>query len=52
MIDCVFFKSSVKEKGVKDEEISGKYLIQSIVHHFDPEKSVSSMTLARDTFGR
>ena len=52
VIDCVFFKSSVKEKGVKDEEISGKYLIQSIVHHFDPEKSVSSMTLARDTFGR
>ena len=52
VIECVFFKNSIVEKNVKDEEISGKYLIQSLVHHFDPEKSVTSMTLARDTYGR
>ena len=40
-----------KELGGFDEHVSGKYLILHLCHHFDPKRSFTSMTLARDTYG-
>ena len=40
-----------KELGGLDEHTSGKYLILHLCHHFDTERSFTSMTLARDTYG-
>ena len=40
-----------KELGGFDEHVSGKYLILHLCHHFDTERSFTSMTLARDTYG-
>ena len=35
----------------KDKQQSGYYMIKSLCHHFDPNQSLTSMTLIRDTFG-
>ena len=40
-----------KEAGGFDEHVSGKYLVLHLCHHFDTERSFTSMTLARDTYG-
>ena len=40
-----------KELGGLDEHVSGKYLILHLCHHFDTQRSFTSMTLARDTYG-
>ena len=40
-----------KELGGFDEHVSGKYLVLHLCHHFDTERSFTSMTLARDTYG-
>ena len=40
-----------KELGGLDEHTSGKYLVLHLCHHFDTERSFTSMTLARDTYG-
>ena len=34
-----------------DKRQSGKYLILHLCHYFDSNKSVTSLTLARDTYG-
>jgi len=34
-----------------DQKQSGKYIIQSLCHYFEPEKSVTSLTLIRDSYG-
>ena len=34
-----------------DTKRSGNYLIKELCHHFDSEKSETSMKLFRDTFG-
>ena len=34
-----------------DEETSGKYIIKELCHHFDPDRSFTSMKLVRDSFG-
>ena len=36
---------------VWNQQRSGDYLILHLCHHFDPENSYTSMTLARDTYG-
>ena len=41
-----------KELGQFDETQSGKYIILHLCHHFDEKKSVTSLTLVRDTYGR
>ena len=43
--------SEDKELGFADEQQSGKYLILHLCHHFDSQRSFTSMTLARDTYG-
>lgn len=44
---------SLDEKlySIWNENRSGDYLILHLCHHFDPESSYTSMTLARDTYG-
>ena len=44
---------SMDEKlySIWNENRSGDYLILHLCHHFDPESSYTSMTLARDTYG-
>ena len=44
---------SLDEKlySIWNQNRSGDYLILHLCHHFDPESSYTSMTLARDTYG-
>ena len=42
--------SQDKEQG-PDEVQSGNYIIQALRHHFDPNKSTTSMNLIRDSYG-
>ena len=51
VIKCEFPKISREDKNEIDTETSGKYLIKELCHHFDNERSITSLTLVRDTFG-
>lgn len=42
--------SDNKEQG-PDQKTSGHYVIQSLCHYFEPEKSVTSINLIRDSYG-
>ena len=50
LINCEFPKLSVKDKEL-DPDKSGLYMIKELCHHFDGTQSLTSMKLARDTFG-
>ena len=50
VIKCEFPKTSTGSEEYDDEQ-SGLYLIKELCHHFDDEKSETSMKLLRDTFG-
>ena len=43
--------SAHKEEGAKDEQQSGNYLILNLCHHFTDRRSITSLTLIRDTYG-
>ena len=45
-----FLKSNMEAKE-RDRQQSGSYMIKELCHHFDPNQSITSMTLIRDTFG-
>ena len=45
-----FLQSSMEAKE-RDRQQSGSYMIKELCHHFDPNQSLTSMTLIRDTFG-
>ncbi len=49
-IKCMFPKVTSQDEDI-DDEMSGLYLIKELCHHFDTEKSQTSMLLLRDTFG-
>ncbi len=49
-IKCMFPKVTSENEDVDDEQ-SGLYLIKELCHHFDTEKSETSMLLLRDTYG-
>ena len=51
IINCQFPKVSRQDSERFDEETSGKYIIKELCHHFDPERSFTSMKLVRDSFG-
>ena len=51
IITCKFPKISRGDSERFDPETSGKYLIKELCHHFDPDRSFTSMKLARDSFG-
>ena len=43
----------ITEKKIQgpDQKASGNYIIQSLCHYFEAEKSVTSLTLIRDSYG-
>ena len=51
IITCKFPKVSREDSERYDEEVSGKYIIKELCHHFDPDRSFTSMKLLRDAFG-
>ena len=50
IITCQFPKISRQDTRF-DEETTGKYIIKELCHHFDPDRSFTSMKLVRDSFG-
>ena len=51
IITCKFPKISREDSERFDSETSGKYMIRELCHHFDPDRSFTSMKLVRDSFG-
>ncbi len=47
----VDFLNADQETKEKDRRKSGYYLIKNLCHHFDPNQSLTSMTLIRDNYG-
>tara|TARA_R100000231_G_C5323575_1_gene164144 strand:+ start:267 stop:1604 length:1338 start_codon:yes stop_codon:yes gene_type:complete len=52
VIDCRFPKMSKTDNEGGDDIISGRYLIKELCHHFEANRSFTSMKLIRDTVGR
>ena len=52
-INCNFeiVTQDSKDQGSDDPVQSGKYLIIDLCHHFNPTRSMTSMTLVRDSYG-
>jgi len=51
IIECQFPKISQSDAKEYDTETSGLYMIKELCHHFDANRSYTSMKLIRDTFG-
>jgi hypothetical protein len=52
IIECNFPKISESDAKEYDPETSGLYMIKELCHHFDVNRSYTSMKLVRDTFGK
>ena len=50
IIKVNFLNANIEAKD-KDRKQSGFYMIKELCHHFDPNQSLTSLTLIRDTFG-
>jgi hypothetical protein len=51
VIKCEFQRQGEVEMGGADQQISGNFLILHLCHHFDTERSYTSMTICRDAYG-
>ena len=51
IIECKFPKITQSDAKEYDTETSGLYMIKELCHHFDANRSYTSMKLIRDTFG-
>jgi hypothetical protein len=51
IIECKFPKITQSDAKEYDTETSGLYMIKELCHHFDANRSYTSMKLVRDTFG-
>lgn len=51
IIECNFPKITQSDAKEFDKEQSGLYMIKELCHHFDTERSYTSLKLIRDTFG-
>lgn len=51
IIECRFPKISRSDAAEYDPETSDLYMIKELCHHFDVERSYTSMKLVRDAFG-
>jgi hypothetical protein len=51
IIECRFPKITQSDAKEYDTETSGLYMIKELCHHFDANRSYTSMKLVRDTFG-
>jgi hypothetical protein len=52
VIECNFPKISESDAKQFDTQTSGLYMIKELCHHFDTERSYTSLKLIRDTFGQ
>lgn len=52
IIQCYFPRITEGDQKEFDRETSGLYMIKELCHHFDVEKSYTSLKLVRDTFGQ
>ena len=54
IVECnlEIISSGKKEQGDTDPVESGNYMILDLCHHYDTERSFTSMTLVRDTYGK
>lgn len=51
VIECEFPKISSQDPDEIDTDVSGPYIIKELCHHFEPNKSYTSLKLVRDNFG-
>jgi len=51
VIQCEFPKISSEDTDEIDTDTSGKYIIKELCHHFEPNRSYTSLKLIRDNFG-
>lgn len=51
LIECRFPKISRSNAREYDMETTGLYMIKELCHHFDANRSYTSLKLIRDTFG-
>ena len=51
MLEVEQISSSCNRNIGPDQKTSGNYIIQSLCHFFEAEKSVTSMKLIRDSYG-
>lgn len=51
VIECEFPKISSQDSDEIDTDVSGPYIIKELCHHFEPNKSYTSLKLVRDNFG-
>ena len=51
VVECRFPKITQSDAKEYDTETSGLYMIKELCHHFDANRSYTSMKLIRDTFG-
>ena len=52
IITCKIPKISTERADEYDDEQSGLYMIKELCHHYDTQRSLTSMKLVRDTFGQ
>ena len=52
IIECKFPKISSDDPNEFDDDTSGLYMIKELCHHFEPNRSFTSLKLIRDNFGR
>lgn len=51
LIECLFPRISESDAKDYDPDQSGLYMIKELCHHFDVERSYTSLKLIRDTYG-
>jgi len=52
VIYCDFPEQSNKETPVPNSRLSGFYLISALCHHLEPQRTITSLELVRDSYGR
>lgn len=52
VIYCDFPEQSTKNTPVPNSRLSGFYLISALCHHLEPQRTITSLELVRDSYGR
>lgn len=52
VIYCDFPEQSNKKTPVPNQRLSGFYLISALCHHIEPQRTITSLQLVRDSYGR
>ena len=51
VIHCEFSEMDSGKSKEPDKEISGRYLVRELRHHFSPTQNTTSLKLMRDSYG-